>query len=171
MRFKLALAVCLLTVISTVLAVPLVPVAEFGDDNDFSSDATEAVQELNLDENHLQSDNELDDVDQPESDQEDTLVQNALEHIVDAVALSKSDVSVDDAELQQTTTDFVLANSDPAQYSFSDVHSSCSNIAQIDSPDGWFVFRPRFSRKNIYFWNAGAPQADHQDSWSSISRE
>jgi hypothetical protein len=32
-----------------------------------------------------------------------------------------------------------LANSDPAQYSFSDVHSSCSNVAQIDSPDGWSV--------------------------------
>jgi len=30
-----------------------------------------------------------------------------------------------------------LANSDPAQYTFSDVHSSCSNIATIDAGDGW----------------------------------
>ena len=31
----------------------------------------------------------------------------------------------------------VLAQVDPAQYSFSDVHSSCTNIATIDSPGGW----------------------------------
>ena len=30
-----------------------------------------------------------------------------------------------------------LANSDPAQYTFSDVHSSCSNVATIDAPGGW----------------------------------
>ena len=134
MHFKLALAVFLLTVISTVLAAPLVPVAEFGDEDTFSSDVTDAVQELSLDENQLENDHSQDDIDQPESDQEDSLVQNALEHTAQAVG-----VSVGDAQLQQTTADFVLANSDPAQYTFSDVHSSCSNIASIDSADGWFV--------------------------------
>lgn len=41
----------------------------------------------------------------------------------------------EDVELQGP--DFVVANSDPAQYTFSDVHSSCSNIATIDAGDGW----------------------------------
>jgi hypothetical protein len=30
-----------------------------------------------------------------------------------------------------------IANSDPAQYTFSDVHSSCTNIATIDAPGAW----------------------------------
>jgi len=41
----------------------------------------------------------------------------------------------EDVELQNSQA--ILANSDPAQYSFSDVHSSCTNIATIDSPGGW----------------------------------
>ena len=41
----------------------------------------------------------------------------------------------EDVELQNSQA--VLANSDPAQYSFSDVHSSCTNIATIDAPGGW----------------------------------
>ena len=43
----------------------------------------------------------------------------------------------EDVEVQSENTNFYLAQSDPAQYSFSDVHTSCTNIATIDSPGGW----------------------------------
>jgi hypothetical protein len=44
--------------------------------------------------------------------------------------------SSEDVELEMSNS-FVLANSDPAQYTFSDVHSSCTNIATIDAPGAW----------------------------------
>jgi len=71
----------------------------------------------------------------PVVDGGDTLFQKSLKSI-DIQPNVPSAVAVQNVQLQ---TDFVLANSDPAQYTFSDVHTSCSNIAQIDSPGAWFV--------------------------------
>ena len=109
-----------------------------------------------------------------QSSKVNNLFQERARYVKIAVVRMHSHASMRGDVLLSKTQDplpsVTLANSDPAQYSFSDVHSSCSNVAQIDSSDGWSVLYFATFLFFILIYGTGALQAVLQDSWLSISR-